>query len=389
MTRKNYSYIFFVTYVSLAKDKDKMTHLKSYLKKKHIIILLCCFVYCVFSFLIYGISRFFPSVVYKVYTLNIYRVLTLPLKAFASVLPFSVAEILLLILITAIILGLFISLYLKKIRQYVALLFCIIFFIGGNFVWLGGMNYNALTFKDLAGYNVTKPEASDLERLCFLLAEKASESRKALKENSSGIITDSRNVKNILTESEKGFKELSASYNFFNMYTTTPKAALSSSLMCYEQISGIFPIVYTESLINSKAPVYSIPHTACHELSHQFGFMQEDEANFIGFLACINNSDPLYVYSGYYSALISAMNKLHTYNYDAWLRIRSTADQGVFRDISFESEFWSSYEKKAPGISQLSQNVNDKYLQANNVTDGAESYGRMVDLLIAHYRTQI
>ena len=36
---------------------------------------------------------------------------------------------------------------------------------------------------------------------------------------------------------------------------------------------------------------YNLPFTTCHELSHLRGFMQEEEANFIGFLACVNADD--------------------------------------------------------------------------------------------------
>ena len=46
-------------------------------------------------------------------------------------------------------------------------------------------------------------------------------------------------------------------------------------------------------------PYYNIPHTICHELSHLKGFMREDEANFIGYLACIGSDSPDFRYSGY------------------------------------------------------------------------------------------
>jgi len=32
--------------------------------------------------------------------------------------------------------------------------------------------------------------------------------------------------------------------------------------------------------------------------------------------------------------------------------------------------------------------VNDTYLKANNQSDGVKSYGKVVDLLLAWYRTQ-
>ena len=41
----------------------------------------------------------------------------------------------------------------------------------------------------------------------------------------------------------------------------------------------------------------------CHELSHLKGFIYEDEANFIGYIACTDSDDPLFQYSGYLSVL--------------------------------------------------------------------------------------
>lgn len=41
----------------------------------------------------------------------------------------------------------------------------------------------------------------------------------------------------------------------------------------------------------------------CHEFAHLKGFMQEDEANLIGYLACINSDDAFFRYSGYMGVL--------------------------------------------------------------------------------------
>ena len=57
-------------------------------------------------------------------------------------------------------------------------------------------------------------------------------------------------------------------------------------------------------------PYYNIPHTICHELSHLKGFMREDEANFIGYLACIGSDSPDFRYSGYLTGWVYAGNAL-------------------------------------------------------------------------------
>jgi hypothetical protein len=248
------------------------------------------------------------------------------------------------------------------------------------------MNYNSVPFKIQAGYEIKRTDVEILKSLCIFLRKKALDARSNLAESKNGVIKDNRDIDEILSLSTTGYDKLGKNYDFLDGYIVPPKKAILSDLMSYEQISGIFPIVYTESIVNANAPIYSIPHTACHELSHQLGFMQEDEANFIGFLACIYNEDPLYVYSGYYSAFTSAMNQLYKYDRNAWTEILSQTDVGIYNDMVNENNFWKSYQKKAPFIAELSENINNKYLQANNIKDGTHSYGRMVDLLISHYK---
>ena len=45
-------------------------------------------------------------------------------------------------------------------------------------------------------------------------------------------------------------------------------------------------------------------------------------------------------------------------------------------------------EDQAADRAEIHNKVNDAYLKANNQTDGVQSYGRMVDLLIAEYEKE-
>lgn len=355
--------------------------------------------YLAVSFAFYFLARRFPGTVYAFYTKYLYKILTFPYKAAASLFPFSVAEIILIAAILAVLAG-FIFCMIKtvkrsrekhprKARPFAVFALCLYSFacvLGGNFVWLGGMNYNSLSFKELGNYTVKESKKEVLADLCRYLGQKAGEARQLLPEDENGVITETRSLKEVLALSQNGYQKLEARYSFFTAYTVAPKPAIFSEIMCYEQISGIFPIVYTESLVNAKTPASAAPHTACHELAHQYGFMREDEANFIGFLACIGNEDPAYIYSGYYTAFSYAMSQLYSYDKDTWYDIAISVDPGIYRDIAYENEFWSSYEKKAEIIASVSQSVNNTYLQMNNIEDGTHSYGRMVDLLIAEYK---
>lgn len=56
---------------------------------------------------------------------------------------------------------------------------------------------------------------------------------------------------------------------------------------------------------------------------------------------------------------------------------------GAWRDMQYGSEYWRQFEGP---IAQVSTSVNDAYLKANDQQHGVQSYGLVVDLLIAYYR---
>ena len=49
------------------------------------------------------------------------------------------------------------------------------------------------------------------------------------------------------------------------------------------------------------------------------------------------------------------------------------------------AEHWAQYEGPVQDVSNA---ANDAYLKANNQSDGMQSYGRMVDLLLAEQRAE-
>ena len=72
---------------------------------------------------------------------------------------------------------------------------------------------------------------------------------------------------------------------------------LFSELMSYADIAGMYFPFTVESNINTDGPFFTIPATMGHEMAHQCGFMREDEANFIGYLACRKSDSPEFRYS--------------------------------------------------------------------------------------------
>ena len=354
--------------------------------------------------LVYVAAAGHSSTVRSVYTEKIFPFITAPMKFIASLVPFSVGETLLIAAVGLSLAGLvfcfarWIYLAAKKRKgtkgflRLLAAVIALAILVGGNFFIYGGLNYRSLTFKEVTGLETSAVDTEELQQLCLLLGKKATEARKAVAKNENGVASDPRSYEELLKLSPSGFANAAKEFSCLEGTLVGPKPAFLSEIMSYEQIAGIFPIVYTESIVNVNSPVYDTPFTACHELAHQLGFMQEDEANFIGYLAAVNSDDPLYVYSGYYNGFSYAMNQLYSYDRDRWSAVWSDPGidaEGISNDMRNANSVWDAYRKKAPVVSKVSEAVNDTYLKANDIPDGTHSYGRMVDLMLAYYKSSI
>lgn len=153
--------------------------------------------------------------------------------------------------------------------------------------------------------------------------------------------------------------------------------------MSYTGITGIY-IPYTgEANVNINSTDFMLPSTVAHEMAHQRGFAREDEANYIAYLTCSMHPDRDFQYSGVMLALIYSMNALAENDIEAYKVLRSKYSEGVKNDLRYDAEFWAKYEGKTQ---EISNNVNNTYLKSNGQKDGVQSYGRMVDLLIAEYK---
>ncbi len=178
-------------------------------------------------------------------------------------------------------------------------------------------------------------------------------------------------------------KGLGEEFSDLSGFYPMPKPLLVSSILSVQQLCGIYSPFTVEANYNRDMPLYNIPHTICHELSHLKGFMREDEANFIGYMACIRSDDPVFNYSGYLMGWVYAGNALAAADWDAYMELRDRLPQKALTDLAYNNAFWDSYDSK---VAQAATKVNDTYLKLQDQEDGVKSYGRVVDLMLAYYR---
>lgn len=258
------------------------------------------------------------------------------------------------------------------------------------FTALCGLNYYRYTFASYTGYDLAQSDVDpaqrqvELEQLCTSLAGELGQVRTELGDDVDLFASQPGDFERYAQESVEAVKKLAERYPVLErpLYSP-PKPVLASKLMSYANIGGMFFPFTMESNINVDNPFFAVPWTMAHELAHQCGFMREDEANFIAYLACRQSDDALMRYSGLMLAYDNSMSALRKVDPEAAAQIAAGLAPAVQRDLAERAQHWAKYEGP---VQDASNAANDTYLKANNQTDGMRSYGRMVDLLLAEQR---
>ena len=162
-----------------------------------------------------------------------------------------------------------------------------------------------------------------------------------------------------------------------------PKAVFLSPLLSRVGITGIYFPFTGEPNVNTTLPDVELPFSAAHEVAHQRGFAREDEANYVGYLACRLHPDADFRYSGLLAASHYALAALHEVDPTAASRVQAGRSAAVLRDEAAIRAWMERYRGRA---NEVGRRVNDTYLKAQGQAEGVRSYGRMVDLLLAERR---
>ena len=334
----------------------------------------------------------FPKITELIYSSTIYIFISKILSLLFGYIPFSVAEIILILLI-------FISIYflihiiiiaikykknsIPKLKIYIINLIKIFLLLYSSFLILWGYNYHRNTFSEIQHIKIEPSSLNDLENLCLFLLITSKNLRQDINENPDGTMKLNGTITNMLKRTPLGYKNIPHSYKKLSTNFGYPKNLLSSKIFSYTGISGFFFPFTGEANVNSNTPLCYLPHTAAHELAHQIGYARENEANFIGYLVCKYHPDKDFQYSGYLTSLISSMNALYKNDHKKYTTIRKQYPDIINKDIESISKYYQKYEGK---IESISSSINNTYLRTNNQSSGIKSYGEVVDLLLAEYK---
>ena len=155
--------------------------------------------------------------------------------------------------------------------------------------------------------------------------------------------------------------------------TLHPKGLLGSF-----GISGIYLPWVGQGNVDACLSNFEKPFIAAHEMAHAYGVTNEGEASFVAYMTCWASKNDLYRYSAEIYLLRNALYRLKVRDqkrYQFWL---DRIPQKVKNDIQKIKEHRNNFPNFMP---ELSDQLNNAYLQTQGIESGSKSYGELLELL--------
>lgn len=241
-----------------------------------------------------------------------------------------------------------------------------------------GINYRATSFSEQSGIRPREYTVEELRSVCLWLTGQVQDTEPETARDENGeLVFQTGPGKNAV----RAMQELGQEYRGLKGYYPEPKTLIFPEFLSVQSLTGVYSPFTVEANYNSDMTAYNIPFTMCHELSHLKGYMQEQEANFIAWLACSRSDIPEFRYSAALSAWLYAMNQLWKYDQASYEEICGMLPDNARKDLQANDAFWAGYEG---AIAEVSNQVNDVYLKSNGQENGVKSYDKMVDMLVVY-----
>lgn len=178
-------------------------------------------------------------------------------------------------------------------------------------------------------------------------------------------------------------------------YYPRPKPLWASWFYSQQYMCGYYFPFSMEANYNDMMYIMNIPTTMCHELSHLRGYIYEDEANFLAYLACVESGDDLFAYSGYLGVLYYVEEDLQEAlmaagQWERYDELTPITDQVRLDNRFLTSQAWERVERISFLDTNMVSALSDDFLEANltinGVSEGVASYSKVVELLLLYYQ---
>lgn len=301
------------------------------------------------------------------------------------VFPFSVAEVF--VFLSPIILGFLIFLAVKfgkrgkraSIKYFMVLLSvpCLIFI---TFVWTYSSGYHTTKLEEKMGLDREAVQKQELYEAYVIIVNELNSLVDEIEYDETGASVMPYSYAKMSGKICDAYESFTEKHDVLQTYYSKVKPLMISEPMTYTHLSGIYSFMSGEANINVNYPDFIVATSSAHEMAHQRGIAREDECNFLAFAVLIESEDPFLRYSAYldiYSNVASALA-----GEDSSLLSTVSIDKRAINDLVSYSRFFDKYRDSV--ASEVTNNINNSYLQANGQTEGTKTYGMMTESVCAY-----
>ncbi len=303
-----------------------------------------------------------------------------------NIIPFSLAELLIYLILPAIVaVAVHAIRFRKSKRNEIRLFSCVLaifMLIYSLFVLNYAGGYRGKYLYERIGLDNKDVSADELYATASWLNEKITELVPSVEFGEKSFSKMPYSFSELNDKMLEAYDNLPEEYDFINNYYTKGKKVMSDEIMTYMHLLGVYTYFTGEINVNTNYPDYRVPEALAHEMAHQRGIAREDEANFISFMVCINSDDAYIRYSGYVSVYLYVINALASADYDLYSRACSEYPIELYYEFIAENEYMEKYRDTT--IGEISSSVNDAYLKSQG-TQGRVSYGLVTNLTVSYY----
>ena len=330
----------------------------------------------------------YPDWVEDNYTYGLYPMIAKVQRVLFGWLPFSIGDLFYIFLILVVIVKtvqFFKLVFKKKLNRkyFIAGLQQIIFFflflyVIFNLFW--GLNYNRKGIAYQLDLQKKQYNLEELDTLTTIIQRRLNEYAALIDQKQ---IDSFEKKKTLFDECAEAYRYAAEKYPFLSYNNHSVKPSMFSYVGNYLGFQGYYSPFSGEAQVNTKFLPFLEPYITAHEIAHQLGYAKENEANFVGFLACKSSPSNVLHYSTYFDLYNYSIAEI--WNRDSLLakEFQKKLHPQVVRDRKDLREF---YQKHKNPIEPIISWVYTQYLKANNQPEGKMSYNAVVGWLIAYMK---
>jgi hypothetical protein len=346
------------------------------------------------------VMTYFHPWIEDVYSIKIYPYIALVQRTLTGWLPFSIGDILYLVVgvwLFIKIVKTIIATAKRKItrkktlqRTFKLVRFIMWVYIVFNLVW--GWNYHRKGLDHQLQLPTGKYSSSELKQLLDEVIIRMNENRLQL---SGDTIMPLQNFQQMKAGATESYRQAAVTFPFLKYTNASIKKSMYSKAAQYLGFTGYYNPFTGEAQLRTRIPEVMKPFILCHEIGHQVGYAKENEASFAGYLAASSSGDPYFRYSVYLDLYNSVRSKLVFVSFDEG----DTTVLQTFKDYNKKLDTLVRFDRRkireyfrnnqtvfSEQMSSVVMSMYGQYLRANKQEAGLKSYDDVVSLLIAYRR---